>query len=282
MDKIIVVGGFEFLGFYLSTAFLEKGIPVQCILLENSEDPFLEEKRFAVGRNVNFSEIAIADWPDSSFLNNGETLLIVSLYDLLLKKRSDHMIEQIEHAFGKVIALGESNGLSIVLALPMRLKLSEEKADEPLYHCYFNIMKKIRTRKIPFKQIYLPTLYGPWQPFEYLFQQVLACEAKERREYRLCDREWVEDAIYIEDAVTEMISIIENEQFQVCALKSSEKDHWKKCAALLRIEPDVYAGMKTERTVLSEIPFVEVKQRVRCEEGLILQKQHLLRLLSGV
>ena len=57
MDKVIIVGTYEFIGFQLCLSLLEQGREVIGIHLNtNSKDPFLEEKRFEIGRNSNFTE----------------------------------------------------------------------------------------------------------------------------------------------------------------------------------------------------------------------------------
>ncbi|MGJ7919578.1 hypothetical protein [Neobacillus sp. LXY-4] len=279
MDKIMIVGGYEFLSFYLCTALLEKGNSVDCIHINQKEDVFLEEKRFLVGRNANFFETPLAQWADSPFFQADKTVIIISLFDLFLKKDAEISIAQIEASLEKVYAT-QKEGLqrsTILYILPLQLMDSEE-ISEP----FLNPLQKMKEWQIPYKSIYLPTLFGPWQPFDYLFQQVLLTDAREMKDFHLNEKESMLDAIFVEDAAGEIVRLIEEDSICTCFLKSIETDQWVKCAEYLNINADHYSTKKKNAKNPADILCKEIRASIDYQQGLNLQRQQLMRLLSEV
>ena len=65
MDKAIIVGVYEFIGFHLCEALLQEGIEVYGVNLPiDTSDHVVDEKRLLIGRNSNFQE------KDESFLSS--------------------------------------------------------------------------------------------------------------------------------------------------------------------------------------------------------------------
>jgi hypothetical protein len=277
MDKILLVGGYEFLSFHLCMASLDKGIHVQCIHIENSHDTFLEEKKFSVGRNANFSEVSRVDWVKEACHFDGDTPIIVSLYDLFLNKDSEKILAEIEIVLNHIFQHNRMDQISIVFMLPLQLL----DRDKESYNPFFSFLKKVEEKGISYKSIYLPTLYGPWQPMEYLFQQALLTQLRNHEDFQFNKKEWVFDCLYIEDAAREIVSLLE-EGFQTCLLKSNQSETWKRCADFLGINSDFYKKAEKINRDMKDIPMKEITENVSLEQGLSLQKQHLLRILSGV
>lgn len=275
MDKAIIFGGYEFLGFYLSTALLEKGNTVQCVRFDNNDDSFLEEKRFTVGRNDNFSEIPLSKWVNSSLASNEKFLIVVSFYDLFLKNESDKIMSQIKASFERAFAKVDMENASFILILPIQYLESDDRA-------FLNICNLIEKTKLNYKCIYTPTLYGPWQPMENIFQQAFLYEVGEREKLHLSEKEWVFDTLFVSDAVDEIMNVIENDSIKTCILKSSVSDHWKKCAEYLSIPSSFFDAALSQRKMVTDIPYIKVIESIGYKQGLNLQKLHLLRILSGV
>ncbi len=272
MDKAVIFGGYGFLGFYLCTAFLDKGNTVQCIPLGSGEDPFLEEKRFTVGRNANFGELMLEEWAQS---NSDGGMIIISLFDLFLKNEPMDIKAEIELVLSQVLARPKMENTQIIVLLPIQYLGIEEP-----YLIQFH--EEIERNKLSMKTIYLPTLYGPWQPIENVFQQVFLNEVRERQVLQLSVNEWVFDAIYITDAVDEILKVVEDDKIQTCLFKSATTKHWKKCADFLEIGTCVYERAELIRWTLPDIVEIEVPEGIGYEQGLNQQQLHLMRLLSGV
>jgi hypothetical protein len=279
MDKAVIFGGYEFLGFYLTTALLEKGNTVQCVHIhvneDSNEESFLEEKRFTVGRNDNFSEIPLSKWANSSLVDGEKTVIMVSLYDLFLKNKSNEMISEIEGVFDKLLANEETEKATYILLLPMQFLVTGNPS-------FLHIRKNLERKKLTYKCIYIPTLFGPWQPMENIFQQAFLNEAREKEKIHLSKKEWVFDTIFVYDAACEILKVIENNAYDACILKSTVSDHWKKCAEFLSIQPSIYEAAFKQQKIVTDIPFTEVPETIEYKQALKHQKRHLLRILSGV
>lgn len=283
MDKIIIVGGYEFLGFSLCTAFLDKGNSVDCIHFDNSHDAFYEEKRFSVGRNANFTELSIENWSKSELAIDENTVVMISFYDVFFKKDSVKLLEQFETEWKNILQSDKLNGSSLILLFPLQLIENAVKRDDTYAKMVDRVVGGVKEKNLPFQAVYLPTLYGPWQPMECLFQQVLLTEVKKEKDIEVTTKEWVKDAIYIEDAVNEILCLIDEEKLATpCILKSSEGEQWKKCADFLGIKPELYHNIETATVSESEFRCIVIKDSIGVVQGLTLQKQHLLRILSGV
>lgn len=275
MDKTIILGGYEFLGFHLTTEFLERGDTVKCVHAVTSNDYYLDEKRFMVGRNANFSEMPMKDWRSFSFNPDEKNLIIISLYDFFLKNGHENVIPDIESSFEDLLERGNLKNCQVVFILPIQILKCEE-------HSFLNIYNRLENKKLKLKCIYLPTLYGPWQPIEYVFQQALLNEVNGEENLCINEKEWVFDAIYISDAVEQIMTIIENDTLKECVFNSSCSDHWRKCAEYLSISPKVYRSAFKLEKIEYGIPQIEVEPHIEFQQGLKQQKLHLLRILSDV
>lgn len=282
MDKIVVVGGYGFLGFSLCTHLLDKGNMVDCIHFENSHDVFYEEKRLSVGRNANFTEILIEEWVKSELTCDEKTLVIISFYDLFLKKDVLKLVSRIEKELTKIFRTGRLNHSSLLLLLPLQVLAIADESEEPFSKSLNHLLKEVQEKGISYQAIYLPTLYGPWQPMDFLFQQVILNEVKNHEDLHFNKQEWTMDAIYIEDATNEIVRILDGEYCEKCILKSDKAEQWKKCAEYLGIEQDVYRNGVVTKENESTIICREIQTTIGYEQGLAMQKQHLLRILSQV
>ena len=97
MDKVIIVGTYEFIGFQLCLTLLEQGREVIGIHLNTtSQDPFLEEKRFEIGRNSNFTE------KDETYFDSFEPLsdpmiLFIDYYSYYFKREEKKLSSVINY-----------------------------------------------------------------------------------------------------------------------------------------------------------------------------------------
>jgi hypothetical protein len=278
----LVVGGFEFLCFHLITRFLEQGNFVKCIQLENRHDIFLEEKRLTLGRNSNLVEVTIDEWIKSGLTCETDSLVIVSLFDLFLKKDAERMLSQLEYATSEWALTDEFRPSEVVLLLPLQLEQDEASAWKALTQIGKKLIGIMEENGISYHVISLPTLYGPWQPIEYAFQQAFYNDAKNREEIQLSAQEWTYDAIYIDDAVNEIVGLINEEKIETCILKNKNDEQWKKCAEKLGINTRTYQNTNLYNETNSNSLYKEIDSKVDYEQGLVLQQQHLLRVLSSV
>ncbi|WP_147533233.1 hypothetical protein [Bacillus marasmi] len=280
MDKVMIVGGYEFLSFHLSTRFLELGMIVHSIGFENRYDIFQEEKRLSLGRNSNLIEIPIAEWIQSGLSCESDTLVILSLFDLFLKKDEEGMLSQLEVAISELELTNEFIPAEVVFLLP--LQNSEAGVRDTVVQIGEKLVNLLKEKDIPYHVISLPTLYGPWQPIEFAFQQVLYNDLKNRENLQLSPQEWIYDAIFIDDAVNEIVDFINTGNLQSCTLKNKTDGQWIKCAEKLGINSNFYEDTIRKDATNTNHLYREIEGKVNFEQGLIIQQQHLLRVLSSV
>lgn len=215
MDKAIIVGTYEFLGFHLCKKLLEDGyevIGIHCPFRE--EELYKEEKNLEIGRNGNFFERGMDDWETNI---DEPSILFIDYYDFFMRR--------VEGEFHKIFhEKNLSNYKQMMILLPQTLLMNDSFIVERK-----NIESSLE--RVDCKKIYLPTIFGPWQGEMFSFQQRLK---DKNRPIIVDEREWQGDAIDVEDAVKTIVSLFQSSQSEIL-LSSEEGDGWTKCAKLLSL-----------------------------------------------
>lgn len=224
MDKAIILGVYEFIGFHFCQQILNEGIDVEGIHINlKSDEIFVEEKRMEIGRNANFRENDLKQWKVSS-ASTEEITLIVDFYDLFMRK--------IENQFLKLekfqTELKSING-KIILLLP--IVLLANKHFEPILTQMYELIDFLKNHEKSFQVFFLPTIYGPWQPIEFIYQRSIV---EDNKNGIVSEREWTADCLYVEDIVHTILNESIDESGLIL-LKSKEKDRWNHGADLLGI-----------------------------------------------
>jgi hypothetical protein len=81
MDKVLVLGALEELGFEMTTILLEEGYEVCGIHLSLGEELIYNERRLEIGRNANFIELSLAEWMKQEDANETPTWLFMNDFD---------------------------------------------------------------------------------------------------------------------------------------------------------------------------------------------------------
>lgn len=217
MKKAVVFGAYQFLGFHICGALLEEGEEVIGVSFPNIHIDDMEDKKMEIGRNANFSETS---WNqlDSILQDSHIDFLFFDLYTIeslhsVYGMIKSHIIDRIDKKFliaKKLVFLVNIMSLEIENELFSRIK--EECNDYPI------------------QMVHMPTLYGPWQPNNFLFQQLI--EGKESIHFSL--REYPKDAIFIDDAVMEVVKQTNKGQNSNILLKSNVTNHWQRCLEHLK------------------------------------------------
>ena len=243
MDKAIIVGVYEFIGFHLCEALLQEGIEVYGVDLPiDTSDHVVDEKRLLIGRNSNFQE------KDESFFSSfdfsqEDTFIFLDYYSFYMKRQEQKFLEMVH-----------SN-------LPQE-QLVHSVTIMPIQEC----MKEINSPYI----VYLPTIYGPWQPANFLFHKALY---QSNVSHTVEDREWTGDAIYVQDAIHSIIDIIENKKPASYLLKSNVENQWSKIASILSDQIS-NINLKSNHEFCKDFIVLEV-QGTPAKEGLEKQKRYL-------
>lgn len=273
MDRAIIIGTFEFIGFSLCKHLLDQGCEIDGIhIIKGEEDPYLADKRLEIGRNANFSEKEYTEWMASKEEIFKDTVIFIDFYDFYLKNklsaiRENEIIEnylihkknELEKANSKIVFLFPLQWLKDIIRAHSRC----ERAIEVL-----------KEKNIAAYSFYLPAIYGPWQPKEFIFHQAIL----DKKTAELNNREWVQDAIFIDDLIYSILEESEKNKGGSYLLKSSLSGHWQKCAEYLSLEfskshsyDDLEKGKIIEKTV---------RDSIRYSEGLEQQRRHLQALVK--
>ncbi|GKU81777.1 hypothetical protein [Niallia sp. NCCP-28] len=253
MDNFIIIGKYHFIGLHLCSALLEKGLKIKGLSYPGFSVHQLEEKEMVFGRNANFIDI---DWEQRlKQIKEGETIIIFDCYTL---DKLDDLITAMQEFFK-----GNRRKMpkKVVAICPVTMEESQNK----------QCVKFFSEMKIPYQFIYLPTIYGPWQPENFLFQQIFLKETTKNLLPR--QNEYTKDAIFVEDAVEEIIEQIKNQQNEAILLRSAVQKHWQKCMDVLNYSIDY---VEDSENYFAENNFtINVKNKNRITDNLALQKKIL-------
>ncbi|SEN14820.1 hypothetical protein SAMN05192533_109170 [Mesobacillus persicus] len=220
MDKAVVLGAFGFLGYSLSKALLDEGVEVTAQWLD--VDPFIEEKRLEIGRNANFIETEDESWVHEKRNNQKKIPVIIPVYDLYIQKAERVLFEELD-LFNMLSSLSPEN-FTVALLLPEQF-IYEEDASSGLV---VELKQLLNENGFSYQEIFLPTLFGPWQPAEYFFQQLMSLGKGEGSTLMLNSRESLSDAIFIDDA-TLVISELISQRPGKYVVRSSKVNNWANC-----------------------------------------------------
>lgn len=253
---------------------LEKGYEVEGIYFEKEESRD-EAKRLEVGRNANFQEQSIEEWIESKQEGSTEKqTIIISLFDLFMGHKENLLIRRVPHIKKLIDYLNERKRWEnkVVLLLPIVLAVQQETP--PSLEQANRFLGKIADDSETLQFVYLPTVYGPWQPSAYAFQK--AIEGKMTGMEEAEEREWTEDAIFIDDLLTKMMEIVEGGEAGYYLLESEAADRWKECADFLHFQHHQREKQQTaELTFKSHIKRISINKLTPVAESIALQKQHL-------
>lgn len=277
MDKAIIFGVFDFVSFHVCKTLLNRGIEVKGIHIEEKENiHFLDEKRLEVGRNANFLEQSLLEWEKDQEPVQANTSLIFSIYDLYMGKKEQ--ILQYEDTTKPIIQYIEENKnkVNIVFILPVQILTKTFKGDE--IEEFLSTIKNLVTKT---QLVYLPAIYGPWQPSAYLFHQAIVSKFQ-KTELTNEVREWTNDALFIDDALESIFEIMKTEKAGSYLLESGKKNQWFRCAAYLNVnENQADTNSPKPFKVNSPIEKVLVKKVTPIMDSMRAQIEHVKRLYSN-
>jgi hypothetical protein len=274
MDKAIIFGMFDFVGFHVGKHLLNKGIEVKGVHIENPENiHFLDEKRLEVGRNANFLEQSLIEWKNNHQQEIGNSSLIFSIYDLFMLKKEQ--ILQIEEVKRPIIQFVEENKTkaNIVFILPIQMLTRTFRGRE--IEGFLGNIKGLVTN---LQLLYLPAIYGPWQPSAFLFQQAISSKYQ-KANLTTAVREWTNDVLFVDDALESIVEIIESKKPGSYLIESGEEEHWNRCAAYLNINENQELFNSTAPIEDDDpIEKVSVKRVSPIADSIMTQIEHVQRL----
>lgn len=272
MDKVVILGAFNFVSFHVCKALLNKGIEVNGVHLESESGvEFIEEKRMEIGRNANFSEQSHSNWMIQS--DDAETI-IFSIYDLYMLNKEKILHEnKVEDMFINYFSRRKDGKVQLVILVPTQMLIRER--DEESFRTIKKFLKNLEGIHNSIQLFYLPTIYGRWQPDTFIFQHTILSEMNRANEF-IGLREDTSDALYIMDVVESVIDVIENGNVGSYLLESEMKNQWNLCASYLKINE--VKNVRNFDEINNKFTKVPVKNATAISEALMSQIE-LVRLL---
>ncbi|MCQ6280972.1 hypothetical protein [Bacillus sp. EB600] len=274
MDKVIIYGVHEFVGFHLCKGFLEKGYCVTGIHFNMEDALFVEEKRLEVGRNANFVEKALQDSDNLSEAESGPAIIIISLYDLLMTyKESALTTKKVFANMVQSLNKQKQTKNQIVYLLPIQLITGSNDLNG--IEDVKDFLKETKRKDRSIQLVYLPTIFGPWQPPSFLFQRLLLNQLNKIEE-QIVIREWPFDAIFINDALDPMFETIQTGKPGSFLLESGIPESWKRCADFLKIDQSIKSECESVDIKSDEqIVKLSLQNITPYSESLTIQREHI-------
>jgi hypothetical protein len=201
------------------------------------------------------------------------TCLFFSIYDLYMGKREQ--ILQNQATIKPIIEYIEQNKnkVKIVFILPVQMLTKTFEGNE-----IEEFLGRIKNLVSNTQAVYLPAIYGPWQPSAFLFQQVIVSKLQ-KAEFMYDKREWTDDVLFIEDALNSILEILETKKPGSYLLESGRENQWNRCAAFLKVIENVGDITSTESLkVNASIEKVVVKKVTPIIESMMTQMEHVKQL----
>ncbi|WP_433748890.1 hypothetical protein [Falsibacillus pallidus] len=261
MNHAIVFSAGGFIGFSLCRELLNRGYNV--LAIEHTETMQIsdESKWMEFGRNANFNFSSLEDW-------NGEGkepfFCFIPYYDFLgegYEERAGGIRE-------KIIQNKSWFDKSIHQTMILRF-ISESRVDQDA------LPNEI---PIPHSNLFLPTVFGPWQPKEFAYHKLLLDE-REGLESTIDYQEPLKDAFFVDDIAAGIIDHAEKEGKKASLLLTTgEEGRWAEGLRHFGEEAavDPYQSQKTSHLYKELV----IKSSTTLEEGLQQQRTCIESLLK--
>jgi nucleoside-diphosphate-sugar epimerase len=270
MDKVVIVGVFDFANFHVCKALLDKGIEVRGVQIEpQANEDMVIEKRLEIGRNANFAEVSLGDISNQSSEN--ETL-VLSVFDLYMRYKEDYLLK--EDLISKLIGMNRWENIVILIPSQLLRNVIDLKAQVVIE----DFLKRTIAQNKDLYLLYLPTIVGPWQPETFMFQSSILTDMNKGKPFKGV-REETNDALFVDDTVKAIIEIIENKEPGRYLLQSGKSHQWDLCAALLHINEQDLNNRKAEISE-EDVTKIIVDSTVPLSVALTRQIEHAHRLNS--
>ncbi|WP_110929081.1 hypothetical protein [Bacillus massiliglaciei] len=256
MHTSIVMGSYSFIGYYVTKHLLERGEAVIGLDWDECQDSFKEEKELEIGRNSNFSYVSKKEM--SGCLQNFNGDIYISGYELYHSGSESEAHEKIMQIEEIIEETGKQ--CPIIMILPAWTERMNYIDKFPFWGN--------RDRKI----IFLPTVYGPWQP-EYMSFQAAISGKTNQEVTEILSKEYCREALYIEDIMCEFAELLKTEA-KVIYVSGKQENSWRECAKLV-MEEAVYSNLinRSDAGISGQAHFC-LKSSTTPREGIDRQTEH--------
>ncbi|MDX8364457.1 NAD(P)-dependent oxidoreductase [Cytobacillus sp. IB215665] len=246
MKQAIVFGAMGFVGFNLSCHLLEEGTEVIGIRnpLIEKHDKLLEQKMLHIGRNANFHLLELEE--DSSLISKGDfntsSAIYYCLFDPTIHIKSvfnqHKYLEKSLTLLTNVINFCARHKCKLILISTLDMFnrneqiINEETEPTPkslnglLHHREeILVMNKGNDLEFPYIIVRLPTLYGPWQPMNMVFQHGILTTDLHSDQPTI--HEDTSDVLYINDVLNSLYVLGSNKiSNEIIHFASGNESEW--------------------------------------------------------
>jgi hypothetical protein len=277
MDKVIIYGIYHFLGFSLCLQLLEGGIQVDGYRLTKSNcEEFLDDKKFMIGRNANYvekTEISMDGIGNQTM--NDEAVIVISFYDLYFSEEGKRL-SSYKDIFDDILKRYSQDSITKVECLFPNSFLFDSSPSVKEIIC------SLKNNKIPLQFIFIPTIFGPWQPSTFFYQKNIL-KQYQNLELTLDERESTKDALFITDVVEEIVRQMRSSETKSIQLVSDVNEKWLQGAKYLQVENlAITKTIKKEKQVSLDVHKLIIPEKTSLKEGIDEQKRHLSRLIKHI
>ncbi|MDM5198608.1 NAD(P)-dependent oxidoreductase [Fictibacillus enclensis] len=289
MKRAVVTGAAGFIGSHLCTKLLEDEIEV--IGIDSARST---EKLDYIGRHANFELInePMEQLDLKKIIKKADTVfhLACGIHSNEAWNDIENKVKQHIQSTRSLIQAIPSKSVKLIYASSYDVygkktgKVTETSTTNP--ETLFGLIKLTEENYIrmaaanhPVSYVILrfPTIYGPWQPAEMTFQQIINVNEQERDTMNIKKDSITEDAIYVDDAVRALCLAAEKgEKRTIYNIGSGTNGEWSKGLKLLSIKEEDFPKEKRNMVVVGEKAQQELgfQLDVHIEEGLKRQIQH--------
>ncbi|MFJ8257247.1 hypothetical protein ACIQ4Z_08135 [Peribacillus asahii] len=261
MQTSVVIGAYQFVGFHLAKYLLDQGEEVLGVDWEDVSGESIEDKEMEIGRNSNFLYIPIHKLKHLS-LEKKKTIY-VSCYDLSKSKR-DNQAEIIEviAAFLKDLHLNKESHIHIIMLMP----IEEERS---IYQALLQKAEEMSTVKV----VFLPTVYGPWQPETMSFEAAIRKKAPSEVK-KAIEAEDRLDALFVADLPKVLVELASRDEKNI-QVQSEASNQWLECAQL--VLEDEYTGIYKKCSRKQRGMIYTIQNKTAPVDGITMQQKHFRR-----
>lgn len=252
MEHILVAGSCSFIGYHITECLLEQGWLVTGLdQTAGLRDERKEEMMLAIGRNANFT---YAEEPKGQLYGK----IIIPLYGM----------DEADEPF-----------LSRLLAI---LNTWEKMPDIYCFRSLAPLAEKIEKLSAGLaeegcaRMIYLPTVYGPWQPDSMAFEAGIRKLTFERIKQAAAG-EYRQDAIYIGDLRDELPAILKQPARNL-VIQTGQSGLWEECARCAIGEDFRKYCSGSGPAAVPEAAVYTLKKLTEPDEAILNQIQHYKKL----
>ena len=231
MHHAVVWNSRQFLGFTLCKSLLEKGYEVIAFDQQEWLRDYHVEKWMEVGRNAN---ISYRESEDANQLDAvPSTICFIPIYDFFIEY-DERIIENWKQSYQAFLNNNRGKVEKVVWIAPKQFLELNQGIQQNLQSSLDSIFRDDSNAVNEVRWYYVPTLFGPWQPNTFLFQQIIqnGCRTEEM--------DYVDDtfdALFIETAVNFLINHVKipatDSHF---VLQNKEAGSWEAYLRLLGVE----------------------------------------------